>query len=179
MGAGIFTYTTPAPDAEGVALTGPTSGPETNVNHTAYHAGMSAWCSNCHADMHQSTDFFHPSGENLGIINANYNTYVASGNHGGNPNPYLAAVPFEDPGTAVNSDATLAGVTSKVMCLTCHRSHASSGPYSGRWDFNVTFLEEDGVVSGSYKIPNPTGVLEQRSMCNKCHLQDPVITAGP
>ena len=58
------------------------------------------------------------------------------------------------------------------MCLSCHRAHASSAPAAGRWDFNVTFLHEDGAESGSWTIPDPYGDLSQRSLCNKCHKKD-------
>jgi hypothetical protein len=61
--------------------------------------------------------------------------------------------------------------TSRVMCLTCHRAHATSAPNAGRWDFNVTLLDEDGHESGSYALPNPYDG-NQRSLCNKCHSKD-------
>ncbi len=35
--------------------------------------------------------------------------------------------------------------TNGVLCLTCHRAHATSSPDAGRWDFNVTLLFEDGL----------------------------------
>ena len=57
--------------------------------------------------------------------------------------------------------------------MTCHRAHASSAMDAGRWDFNVTFLSEDGDESGSYEIPDPyADPGNQRSLCNKCHVQD-------
>ena len=61
------------------------------------------------------------------------------------------------------------------MCASCHRAHASSAVSAGRWDFSVTFLFEDGDESGSYEIPNPYPAVgnSQRSLCNKCHAQDP------
>jgi hypothetical protein len=60
------------------------------------------------------------------------------------------------------------------MCLTCHRAHASSAQYAGRWDFQVTFIHEDGDESGSYEIPMTGNYadLNQRSLCNKCHNKD-------
>ena len=84
---------------------------------------------------------------------------------------YLAAVPFED---AANTTTSTAGPTaaSQISCITCHRAHATSAPDAGRWDFNVTFLHEDGVESGSYQIPDPYNDLNQRSLCNKCHNKD-------
>jgi hypothetical protein len=58
------------------------------------------------------------------------------------------------------------------MCLSCHRAHASSGPYSGRWDFNITTWAEEGAISGSYAIENPyeaSSGTQQRRLCEKCH----------
>ncbi len=55
------------------------------------------------------------------------------------------------------------------MCLSCHRAHASSAPAAGRWDFNVALLDEDGLVSGSYPIPNPYLDPDQGTLCSKCH----------
>jgi hypothetical protein len=171
-----YLYTAPAPEAVGIPIFGPG---ESDTNHTAYNAGMSEWCGNCHGDYHV-TDYpntlKHPSGEFLKPEQAaNYNSY----NGTGEPppaEPYLAAVPFED----VNNTTDYAGgadaATSKVMCLSCHRAHASSAVNAGRWDFDVTFLAEDGVESGSYPIPNPyadTAGDAQRSLCNKCHIKDP------
>ena len=52
----------------------------------------------------------------------------------------------------------------------------SSATDAGRWDFNVTFLHEDGDGHPcSYAIPNPylaTSGDNQRSLCNKCHNKD-------
>jgi hypothetical protein len=56
-----------------------------------------------------------------------------------------------------------------VMCLSCHRAHATSAPGAGRWDFNVSLLAEDGVESGSYPIPDPYMSASQGTLCTKCH----------
>ena len=170
-----FLYTNPAPQAEGISLFG---GGESNGNHTAYQDGMSEWCGNCHGDYHV-TDYpntlKHPSGEVLGATEAaNYNSYNGTGQPPSS-DPYLAAVPFEDPSNTTSYTGMATAGTSKVMCLSCHRAHASSAVNAGRWDFDVTFLAEDGAESGSYPIPNPyagTAGADQRSLCNKCHIQD-------
>jgi hypothetical protein len=169
---GLFTFTRPAPDAEGLNIN---SGHESNTSHTAYKGGMSNWCGNCHGDFHANgTKLIHPSGVTIGAtIATNYNLYngTASITGGNQATAYLAAVPFED---AANTTTSTAGPTagSQVFCLSCHRAHATSAPDAGRWDFNVPFLSEDGVESGSYAIPNPYTDLNQRSLCNKCHVKD-------
>jgi len=84
---------------------------------------------------------------------------------------YLPEVPFEDPAMMVSS-TTGANPSSRIMCMTCHRAHATSAPKSNRWDPNVVFLSEDGVQSGSYSLPNPYGDINQQALCMKCHYDD-------
>jgi hypothetical protein len=171
----VFVFTNPAPSAVGIALS--SSAVESNTNHTAYHSGMSDWCANCHGDFHNLGQgvLKHVNGVPVGgTISNNYDhyngtTHYLSGTH---TTAYLKDVPFEDAATTV-SGTTGPTAGSTVMCLSCHRPHATSSPDAGRWDFNVTFLSEDGVASGSYAIPDPyasPGV--QRSLCNKCHVKD-------
>ncbi len=169
----FYPFTNPAPTAVGISLFG--AGGESNTNHTAYQAGMSAWCGNCHGDFHNvGSTLKHPTGETLGgTIATAYNLYNGTDFPigGTQATAYLAAVPFEDPANTTTSTAGPSG-GSTVMCLTCHRAHATSAPDAGRWDFNVTFLNEDGAESGSYIIPNPYASANQRSLCNKCHVKD-------
>ena len=177
-----YLFPNAAPTAEGLGLF---FGVESNSNHTAYQGGMSAWCGNCHGDFHNNAAaLIHPSGVPLGSdIASAYNAYngttdcvnnpAASGlpcGTGTQPTAYLAQVPFEDP---ANTTTSTAGPSSGsvVMCLTCHRAHATSSPDAGRWDFNVTLLDEDGVESGAFALPNPYDA-NQRSLCNKCHSKD-------
>jgi len=168
---GGYVFTNPAPDAEGISL----NGTEAQDSHTAYKGGMSAWCGNCHGDFHDNnTKLIHPSGSTLGgTIASNYNLYNGTEDltGGAQATAYLASVPFED---ANNLTTSTAGPTasSQVMCLSCHRAHATSAPNAGRWDFNVTLLDEDGIESGAYAMTNPYGSPNQRSLCNKCHVKD-------
>jgi len=170
--AGNYDFTNAAPQADGIGFN-----TETNINHTAYKSGMSAWCGNCHGNYHQEAGgrLEHPSGENLGDIADVYGRYngTAHWNSGNAATSYLAAVPFEDLANTITSTAG-PSATSQVSCITCHRAHASSAPDAGRWDFNVTWLSDDGASSHSYAIPNPYGpdTHIQRSLCNKCHAKD-------
>jgi hypothetical protein len=171
--ATTFTFANAAPDAAGMPSLH--SGNESNALHTAYKSGMSAWCANCHGDFHDnSTKLIHPSGEALGgTIAATYNAYNGTEDQTGGvqATAYLAAVAFEDPAnTPTGTGGPLA--TSQISCITCHRAHATSAPDAGRWDFNVTLLEEDGVESGSDPIADPYNSPNQRSLCNKCHNKD-------
>ncbi len=172
IGPGNFFY--PAPLAEGIPLG---SEVETDFLHNAYKSGMSLWCANCHQDyltndhLASGGNFEHPSDATMSpSVISWYGYYNGTADPtGGNPSTaYLASVPFEDSANLIFSTAG-PGVSSRVMCLTCHRAHASSGPYAGRWDFNVLTLGQDGAVSGSYPIPNPYPDPDQQPLCFKCH----------
>jgi hypothetical protein len=173
--AGGVTFANAAPIADGIS----TSVAETNIQHNAYKSGMSAWCGNCHGNYHNESGgrLEHPSGVSLGgDIAGIYGRYSGTAKYNtGNPaTSYLAAVPFEDGAMTMTSTAG-PSASSQVSCITCHRAHASSAPDAGRWDFNVTWLSDDGLTSGSYPIPNPYPDLvtqTQRSLCNKCHVKD-------
>ncbi len=168
-------FNNPAPEAYGISIHG---GSESNDNHTAYRSGVSGWCGNCHGEFHDNFGgrIIHPSGSTLGsTIASMYNSYngTEDPNGGVQATAYLAEVPFEDP-RDTNTTSSTAGPNSasRVMCLSCHRAHASSAPDSGRWDFSVTLLHEDGEESGSFKLPDPYNSDNQRSLCNKCHGKD-------
>ncbi len=177
---GLYTFVNPAPEAQGLSIY---HGSESPSRHTAYRAGMSEWCANCHGEFaHPGLTHRHPSGVPLGTdIAATYNAYAGSDNPLGGTaaTAYLPQVPFEDPSAATRSAAGPAA-SSRVMCLSCHRAHGSSAPDAMRWDPNVTFLAEDGLVSGSYALPSPYAHPAQRSLCNKCHRKDEMDSlAGP
>lgn len=170
---GLAEFTNPAPEAIGLDITDPLA-TESNDLHTAYLSGMSQWCANCHGQFHQDNPgapFGHPTDAALtnGQINI-YNRYngTADPMGGSQATAYLKDVPFEQPG---RSPTSLAGPTmgSRLMCLSCHRAHASSAPAATRWDMRVLKLENDGNESGSYPIPNPYPGDLQGSLCLKCH----------
>lgn len=182
-------FTQPAP----VAVANPDNLIETDSNHTAYGSGMSEWCSNCHTDYLNNSNK-HPSSNSAKLDNniaSNYNSYVRTGDiTGEQANAYLALVPFEigtteisilDPSSTSGPEAGKAN----VMCLTCHRAHASAFENIGRWDFSTTFIANshpqptDGGVTGNDVLNSYYGrnMLEefgkyQRHLCNKCHIQD-------
>ena len=169
---GLFTFDFPAPDAAGLSIYHGHEGP---TRHTAYRSGMSLWCGNCHLDIHGNGDVFqHPIDVPLGIdIAARYNGYNGTTDidGGSSSTAYIPQVPFEDPDAAIHSQEGPTS-TSVVMCMTCHRAHASSSMDAGRWDFNVTRLVDDGMESESYPLPSPYPDGAQRSLCNKCHGKD-------
>ncbi len=99
------------------------------------------------------------------IIASNYNAYLYSGNLSGTQSTsYTSLVPYEE-GLQLSSSnyAALAshavsdgsyqagpsGTTEQVMCLTCHRAHASGWPHSLRWNApNAAYLTIQGAYPG-------------------------------
>jgi hypothetical protein len=185
----------------------------------AYGAGLSEWCQNCHASIHAGTQsntsgtFQHPVGAtarlNAGGESAIYNNYVRTGVLTGTQlTSYTSMVPYEE-GTvdrlslaahAVSDGSVTSGPFTgqeNVMCLSCHRAHASGWDHGTRWNMPVS-----GTITfgGSWPGWNATGdaalaanaqgrtVAEtqaamydrdaktyaayQKVLCNKCHAQD-------
>jgi hypothetical protein len=193
QGSGVpFTHGAPIAVADSFSWT------ETDSRHSAYGSGMSEWCANCHpAFLNSSTSGVaakHPAGSGAKLnadIAKNYNSYVKTGDFSGSQaSAYLALVPFE----VGISDVVLLNPSSSsgpglgnanVMCLTCHRAHASAFRHIGRWDFEASFIADshphfgDGGASGNDVINSYYGrdmTVEfgetQRQLCNKCHLKD-------
>lgn len=166
---------------------------ETNTQHTVYKSGMSEWCANCHTDLHsgETSDFVHPvgsDGELTAALALNYNAYVSTDDitGGSQATAYWGIVPFEDVSVdleTVDTENYTEGPAGndQVMCLSCHRSHASAFADIGRWDFAETFIVEshpqitDGGATQAdvdNKYYQYTFVQNQRSLCNKCHVKD-------
>jgi hypothetical protein len=175
----------------------------------AYGNYMSDFCGSCHPDMHSTTGILrHPQGSVIGgAVQNNYNTYVKSGNFGGAVNnAYLSLVPFEE-GLAMSAanyatlkshaktdDTYLQGMggSPNVMCLSCHRAHASAFPEMTRWSNEGEFIVYNSLYpgvdntgtsysngytaaeykQGMYQKPETAFATYQRSLCNKCHAKD-------
>jgi len=172
---------------------------ETNSSHTDYGKGMSEWCATCHPKFLAGGkgEHKHPASNTAtlgqgGMVNIyqNYNAYVATGDLSNSVDKsYDQFVPFErqaassadlDEKSTEGPDAN-----SNVMCLSCHRAHVSAFPNSGRWDFETELLVDShpkdtdaGAAPGDELASYYGSVIatrynpEQRSLCNKCHLQD-------
>lgn len=193
-----------------------------------YGSGMSGWCANCHNGFYtqSASGGMHPTDK---APPSTYDSYVATGNFTGTQaTAYDPLVPIERGGVAASSDlpdptdSATAGFgttgTSQVMCLTCHRAHASAFDNALRFDYTTSeFIAEswytlgrDGVVDDPDGVPDsgdevigditnrpaataapyykhgtkidvandPVAPWDggyghyQRSLCNKCHVQD-------
>ena len=186
------------------------SASETRV---AYGSGMSEWCQNCHSQIHNGINtagIGHPAGNNARFSARTmevYNSYLKSADLSGvASNSYTSMVPFEM-GTndyallksTANSDGSnlagpgTAGDTPNVMCLSCHRAHASGWDSMTRWNMNSTMLvyksRYPGIDNGAparyaqgrtetevrktfYDRPAGRYAGHQRSLCSKCHARD-------
>lgn len=169
---------------------------ESSASHVDYGIGMGAWCGNCHAAIvasrHLSTSgnssFRHSTDRTLGNrFVSMYNAYVSSGDLSGSViNSYLQFLPFER-GTSVLQQLdpnSIQGMdnNSRLMCLSCHRAHASAFPHAGRWDFTASSLVDSHPAIGdvgatandvyySYygrDIASEFGS-DQGQFCEKCH----------
>ncbi len=193
------------------------SGSEVRV---AYGTGMSEWCANCHGNLHMPNTVTGAPGTrhvtgNAAILKetiaANYNTYLSSGNmNGAATGTYTSLVPFESQVTTISGgpDTLYGGAQSTsgtpaifqataaktVMCLSCHRAHASGFSSMTRWSNLTTFLTTAGggftaqegldatqAQIAYYMRPVSATALtatgygfgpNQRSLCNKCHAKD-------
>lgn len=163
------------------------------VSHPAYGQGMSEWCASCHGT-YINDNHKHPAGngEFLNGQATNYNQYVATGDFTGtSADSYDALVPFElqetDKAVLLSKVTALDGPDSgdNVMCLTCHRAHASAFKNITRWNVEDELLEDGyptdanlvtigAVAHADYygrDIATDYGTY-QRSLCNKCHVKD-------
>ncbi len=172
----------------------------------AFGKGMGDWCAQCHPDMHTSltTKIVHPINYSLLSLADTYNFYVKSGDMTGSQlTSYSSLVPYEENSTdytalkaiAANSAKLQPGPTTstvQVMCLSCHRAHASGWPDMLRWKYQDEFITWNGLYPGIdnaaskyargrteaetkgsyYDRPVTDFANYQRMLCNKCHAKD-------
>lgn len=183
----------------------------TQQTRVAYGAGVTDWCATCHADMHAGTSekLTHPTGnQTMGTdVADNYNSYVGSGNlTGSSATSFDSLVPFQEDNStdysgvlkpaATPFDRTGPVSADRVMCLSCHRAHASGWEYMTRWDNEIEMIVIDGQWPGTdatgeaslpkwakgrtqaeremamYNKPASFYATYQRALCNKCHAKD-------
>jgi predicted CXXCH cytochrome family protein len=179
------------------------------------YASWSKWCSTCHPDMHtdNATNLVHVVDAQLNGKATTYGQYIKSGDLTGSlATSFTSLVPFAKNTTdtatlaalAVNDDTALdgPGASDRILCLTCHRAHASGWSYGLRWNGNAEFLTladgsgapifpgvelagtignqgqynrgytTDQMKAAYYDRPATVFAAHQRSLCNKCHAKD-------
>jgi hypothetical protein len=182
----------------------------------AYGAGMSEWCRNCHGLIHTgsaqntTSTFTHPAGSEARLSAGNelaiYNSYVRSGELTGlQITSYTSMVPYEE---GTTDRATLAAHAASdgtvrsgpgtgqetVMCLSCHRAHATGWTHALRWNnppsgFIVVGSSWPGIdapgsasldefAQGRTRAETQAAMYDrdasayaayQKVLCNKCH----------
>jgi hypothetical protein len=122
-----------------------------------YGMRMSEWCMNCHFNTtgHKTCNKVRFS---MQVIKK-YNSYVKTGDLSGNSETsYTSLVPFEEGinASVLSSHADILSrfkkgpdLSSKVMCLTCHLTHASGFDHIMRWDADSEFIVYEGVYPGT------------------------------
>ena len=156
--------------------------------------------------MHSSGNYVHPiDADFTATIATNYKTYVKSGDMTGDGiNGFSSLVPFAEntgdyatlAGHAKNDNTVLTGpgASDQVMCLSCHRAHASGWEYGLRWNVEGEFMVYNSLYPGTdtaptvpqfargrlgaeaqaayYDRPVTQFASYQRVLCNKCHAKD-------
>jgi hypothetical protein len=211
--SGSFAFTAPPPAAKVVSNYNVTEA--VNQNRVAYGTGMSEWCGNCHGSFHRDSytsgtaGLTHPAGSTaaLGFVAGLYNSYKKSGDLTGvQGSSFSSLVPFEVGATASYTDLaaqaswvpTSGGpdATANVMCLSCHRAHASGFDSMTRFSLGnefTTVADAAGVPIYGTIAANPAVAMGrsndeqqaayygrpatyfapyQRAYCNKCHAKD-------
>lgn len=175
----------------------------TGDTRVVYGSGMSEWCRNCHT---QVNNFYtHPVGSGAFLspeVIENYNRYISTGNiRGSYSSAYSSLVPYEIGNGNYAAVKMMAGSIGKsgpsggenVMCLSCHRAHASGWDNMLRWNMQVNFIVYNGMYPGIDNSSPPqiaqgrtaaetqkalydrlatSFSMFQRNFCNKCHVQD-------
>ena len=180
---------------------------ESDSSHVDYGSGMSEWCGNCHENMlhsdHQggTGGFEHAVGAGALLSSelvSQYNRYIRTGDLSGvGSAAYLQFVPFErnrsDPQQLDPTSRQGPNTNARVMCLTCHRAHASPFKSIGRWDLDAVLLVDSHPQAGdagvsandvyySYygrNIATEFGPA-QGPFCEKCHgiTLEPMLEPG-
>jgi predicted CXXCH cytochrome family protein len=166
------------------------------------------WCATCHPNYHTSAalNTVHVVDAQLTNVYDVYNKYVKTGDLTGLPaDSFNSLVPFAKNSKLIadlTAPALLDGpvANDRIVCLSCHRAHASGWKYSLRWNNEAEFLTLEsgglpiypGVNAGlgnqgqfnqGYTIAQMVAAYNgrpaqtwfaahQRSMCNKCHNKD-------
>ncbi len=200
-----FNFLVTAPDAVAPKSYNRTEAVSDTV--VAYGQGMSQWCGNCHGTFYDTAyssgnnGHGHPTNVTLNqdSIMTNYNSYVKTGDmsSGGRGAGFSSLVPVElqrAGGVDYNALMTFATNTAGnypvtanagVMCLSCHRAHASGFESMTRFYVKGTITDTAGqytlasgqtttlqVQAAYYDRANTVFATYQRTLCNKCHAKD-------
>ncbi len=169
---------------------------ESDTNKNVYRGGFSSFCSACHGDFHGGNGetrtanntntrlngawVRHPTNVKMNETGSKYGiaTYTAVVNNaqGTSPNPvgYDWRYPLVQPNSdfTVKSDVASMGVAGtaigddRMMCLTCHKAHATQYENMTRWDTNGHAFIANGVNDFT---GTPSNGDNPAYGCGKCH----------
>lgn len=169
---------------------------ESDSNKNVYRGGFSSFCSTCHGAFHggngetratnntntrvAGTWVKHPTNVAMNEAGSKYGittyTAVITNAQNNNPNPvgYDWKYPLVQPDAdfTVLSSAASAGNAAtaigsdRIMCLTCHKAHASSYENMTRWDAN----NHSFIANGATDFTGETSSGDNPAYgCGKCH----------
>ncbi|RJQ17725.1 MAG: hypothetical protein C4560_08425 [Nitrospiraceae bacterium] len=171
---------------------------ESDTNKNVYRGGFSSFCSACHGDFHGGKDetrttdngktrvsgtwLRHPTNVKMNEAGSKYgiSTYkvVVTNKQATNPNPvgYDWKYPLVQPddnftvkrAVASYTDAATAIGDDKIMCLTCHKAHASEFENMTRWDTNAHAFIANGTTDHTGGVDQIAGDNPAYG-CGKCH----------
>jgi hypothetical protein len=206
---GSFGFATQAPDV--VVASTYNRSEATTQTAVAYGKNMGEWCANCHTAFLENAytsgamGLRHPAGNGAKLTQAvadNYNNYVSSGIMTTGAGKFSTLAPFENGSSDYAQLKSWAGAppaadTSKnVICLSCHRAHASAFESSLRFFYLnefMTIADASNVAAydssttenkinyglnvtqqqnGYYGRPATAFGAYSRLYCNKCHAKD-------
>jgi cytochrome c553 len=167
-----------------------------DTNKNVYQGGFSSFCSACHGAFHgtltteggtdnaQTAGVWskHPTNLEMGPVTGTrkygITTYKAAVQNAQNTNPNPAGYDFRYPLVKADADFTVKSLVSsmtdsstlangdRLMCLTCHKAHASQYENMTRWDTNAHSFIANGATDFEGQVStgdNPA------YGCGKCH----------
>lgn len=169
---------------------------EGDTNKNVYRGGFSSFCATCHGDFHggagetrnvdnsrtrvNNSWVRHPTNITMNEAGSKYGiaTYTVqiTNAQGTSPNPkgYDWKYPLVQPDndftvksrvTSMNDPATALG-GDRIMCLTCHKAHASQYENMTRWNTNGHAFLADGEIDMTGAASNGDNPAYG---CGKCH----------
>ncbi|MCB2184503.1 MAG: hypothetical protein KQH63_20970 [Desulfobulbaceae bacterium] len=155
---------------------------EDDANHPEYISGMSEWCTNCHSGYLSDKNLSHPAGAmaRLQDLSNTYKQFLQRTKGSQAAAAYDFLVPFEWGEGRSGGDGSGPTFGANVMCVTCHRAHASAFKAIGRWDLKI----ENGLATSpvlatpegrhayyGHSIKERYGDLK-KTLCVLCHAVD-------
>lgn len=169
---------------------------ESDTNKNVYRGGFSSFCSACHGDFHggngetRTTDnaktrvggtwVKHPTNVKMNEAGSKYGitTYTKQVSNAQltSPNPlgYDWRYPLVQPEADFTVKANIASMTDpltalgddRIMCLTCHKAHATPYENMTRWDANGHAFLANGQMDLDGTLSNGDNIAYG---CGKCH----------